>query len=156
MTTNITGVGKPRRRFGAPKNWRIQFLAALAETSNVTASADKAEISPSWVYKTRREDHAFARQWLVALCDGYDRLEMDVLKRLRDGEKRDGGETRFDNAAAIRLLSLHKGDVARARALRDNSEEDAVLESIDAMIDAMRERSSANTPIDADRDDALG
>lgn len=133
-----------RRRFGAPKNWRATFLAALAETSNVTASAERADISQTWVYKTRREDPEFAQQWLQALGEGYDNLEMDVLRRLRTGAVRDEDGTKYDNASAIRLLALHKADATRARALRDNRDEEAVLESIDALIDKMRQRAAAN------------
>jgi hypothetical protein len=151
MTVDTHGARKPRRRFGAPKNWRTTFLGALAETSNVKASAELADISQSWVYKTRREDQEFARQWLEALCEGYDNLEMDLVHRLRNGEIRDADGRKFDNAAAIRLLALHKADVARARALRDDLTEQAVLASIDAMLDAMRERTAANTG-----DDAIG
>lgn len=155
MTKSEDDGRKSRRRFGAPKNWRTTFLTALAETSNVSASAERADISRSWVNKTRREDPGFARQWLAALCEGYDNLEMDVLNRLRTGESRDPEGNKYDNAAAIRLLSLHRADVARARALRDNDDEEAVLESIDAMIDAMRGRAAANAALlrESDQDD---
>ncbi|RZJ96243.1 MAG: hypothetical protein EOO76_19820 [Novosphingobium sp.] len=135
---------RPRRRYGAPKNWRVTFLAALAETSNVTASAQRADISLSWAYKQRREDTEFARRWIEALCEGYDNLEMDVLHRLRAGALVDAAGHKHDNASAIRLLVMHKADVARARALKDDDDEQAVLESIDAMIDAMRQRGAAN------------
>jgi len=54
MTDDTGGAPARRRRFGAPKNWRETFLACLAETSNVTAAAQCADISLTWVYKTRR------------------------------------------------------------------------------------------------------
>jgi hypothetical protein len=147
------------RRYGAPKNWRDTFLTELADTSNVTAAAARACISLSWVYKTRREDADFARRWLAALCEGYDNLEMDVLYRLRSGKAADTEGAKFDNATAIRLLSAHRADVARARALRDDSDEKEVLDSIDAMIDRMRERATANDALlekGADPDGAGG
>ncbi|MEY4160731.1 MAG: hypothetical protein RLZZ136_1352 [Pseudomonadota bacterium] len=128
------------RRHGAPKNWRQTFLAALADTSNVTAAADRANISPSWVYKTRREDAEFARQWLNALCEGYDNLEMDLLHRLRSGEGKEADGRKFDNATAFRLLVAHKQNVARQHALRDNESEEEILAAINAKLDAMRER----------------
>jgi hypothetical protein len=136
----------PRRR-GAPKNWRQTFLAVLADTSNITAAAERASISLSWVYKTRREDAEFAKAWLASLCEGYDNLEMEVLGRLRSGKATDAAGGKFDNATAIRLLSAHRADVARARALRDDSDEHDVLDSIDAMIDKMRERAAANSTL---------
>lgn len=141
------GAKAPGRRRGAPENWRQTFLAALAESSNVTASAASADISPSWVYKTRREDHSFARSWLAALCEGYDNLEMDLLCRLRNGESKDTADRKFDNATALRSLIAHRTSVAQERALRDNRNEQEVLDSIDAMIDKMRERAAANTAL---------
>ena len=135
------------RRYGAPKNWKQTFLKGLAETSNVTASAKAADIALSWVYKTRREDADFAHRWLQALCEGYDNLEMDLLHRLRSGGKHDAEGAVFDNGAAIRLLSLHRTNAARARALRENEDEQAVLDSIDAMIDEMRSRALAHAEI---------
>lgn len=87
----------PRRR-GAPKNWRATFLATLADTSSIKGAAKAANISPTWVYKTRREDPTFRRQWFDALCEGYDNLEMDLLLRLRMGESKDADAPKFDNA----------------------------------------------------------
>lgn len=144
MSKDESDDGRSGRRFGAPKNWRAQFLVALAETSHVTASAKQASIGLSCVYKTRRNDATFARQWLAALCEGYDNLEIELLRRFRAGESSDTAGNKHDNASAIRLLGMHKSDVARARALRDNEDEQAVLDSIDAMIDAMRLRAAAN------------
>lgn len=138
------GAKAPGRRRGAPKNWKQTFLNGLAETSNVTASATEASISLSCVYKTRRHDTDFARRWLQALCEGYDNLEMDLLHRLRGGGTHDAEGKAFDNGAAIRLLSLHRTNAARARALRENEDEQAVLDSIDAMIDEMRRRTLAH------------
>lgn len=147
MSKPSPGAVKPCRPPRAPKNWKQTFLAALADSSNVTASAKRAGTSLSWVYKTRREDAAFARKWLSALCEGYDNLEMDLLCRLRSGESKDAAGNKHDNAMAIRLLTLHRADAARGRALRESDEEQAVLESIDAMIDAMRKRAAANAQL---------
>lgn len=128
------------RRHGAPKNWRATFLATLADTSNVTAAAERAVISLSWAYKTRREDLAFARQWSRALCEGYDNLEMELLHRLRSGEARDGDGRKFDNATAFRLLIAHREAVAREKGRRADESEEEILASINAKIDAMRQR----------------
>jgi len=136
-----------RRRHGAPKNWRRTFLDALAETSNVSAAAERSEISLSWVYKTRRDDGEFARGWQTALCEGYDNLEMDLLFRLRSGQSKDTEGNKYEFATALRLLSQHRATVARERAMRDNCDEQAVLDSIDQMIDEMRERSAANAAL---------
>lgn len=135
------------RRYGAPKNWRDLFLVALADTSNVTASAAAADISVSWVYKTRREDRTFARRWQAALCEGYDNLKIELLHRLRLGisEATDskGAARKFDNASALRLLALHRSAVSRERALREHESEEAVLASINAKLETMRARQKA-------------
>lgn len=152
MTRPKNGPVTPGKRYGMPRTWRQAFLTTLAETSNVTAAAEKAGISLSGVYKTRKDDPAFARAWEIALCAGYDSLEMEVLSRLRSGDAESG--KKFDNAAAIRLLGLHRANAARARALRENEDEQAVLDSIDAMIDEMRNRAAANAAIIAEDDTA--
>ena len=121
------------------KHWRTYFLQALAATSNVTASADEAGVSTSRAYKARREHPEFAAQWRAALHEGYEHLEMEVLAYLRGNAP----ERKLDVANAIRLLAAHRDTVARMRALEDESDEQEVLDSIDAMIDEMRQRSIA-------------
>jgi hypothetical protein len=128
------------KRTRAPRNWRQTFLATLADSSNISEAAESAQISVSWVYKTRREDPEFFRKWLNALCEGYDNLEMDLLHRLRTGETKDADGRKFDNATAFRLLVAHKQSVARQHAMRDNESEEEILASINAKLDAMRER----------------
>lgn len=126
-------------------DWSRTFLSELAASSNVSASARKAGIHPSTAYEARRTDPEFNRQWRTALCEGYDHLEMDLLHRLRMGEikpARDAkrGVRTFDNATAFRLLAAHREAAAQERAIRENQDADAILASIDAKLDSMRER----------------
>ena len=144
------------RRFGAPKNWRTTFLACLAETSNVTAAAECADISLSWVYKTKREDRDFAEAWLVALCEGYDNLEMELLCRLRHGEARDVPAVKYDNATALRLLLAHRDARARYQAQRDNVSAEEVRASIDAKLARLREQVQIRETADAEAMKASG
>jgi hypothetical protein len=139
MTHEPGGAPVRRRRFGAPKNWREKFLACLAETSNVTASAECAEISLSWVYKTKREDRQFAEAWLVALCEGYDHLELELLHRLRHGESRDVPAVKYDNATALRLLLAHKDTRARFQARQDNVTAEEIRASLNAKLARLRD-----------------
>lgn len=125
------------------KHWRTYFLAALIETSNVTRAAEAAGISPSRAYRVRMEDADFYRQWLVALAEGYRNLEMELLGYLRDPAPRH----KMDVANAIRVLTLHRQTVAHQRAQDDDLSEQDVLESINAMIDEMRDRASANAAL---------
>lgn len=143
---NITIPPRMREQGGEQpidKHWRTYFLSALVETSNVKASAERAGISPSRAYKVKQEDPDFAAQWRAALFEGYEHLEMETLAYLRDPRP----EFKKDVAGAIRLLVLHREEAARQRALEDNRSEQEVLDSIDAMIDEMRERAQANAAL---------
>lgn len=132
-------VDHPRRG-----NWRTTFIEALAETSNVTASAARACVPIRTVYKLRREDPVFRALWRAALHEGYDNLEMELLGHLRDPA---AAARKIDVTAALRLLVAHRETVARERALREDDDEQEVLESIDRFIDDMRQRRAANAAI---------
>lgn len=125
---------KPR----AKPQWRHAFLDALAETSNVSEAARRADIPASRAYKARREESAFAEAWHDALLEGYAHLELETLHRLRSGTGRE--DNKFDIANALRLLMLHRETVARERASRSREDEDSVLASLNARIEAMRSR----------------
>jgi hypothetical protein len=123
--------------------WNKPFLIELAATSNVAASARAAGVHTRVVYEARRSDTEFARHWQVALCEGYELLEMELLARLREGEikPRPGakrGVRAYDNATALRLLGAHRENAARARAIREDEDTDAILAGIDAKLERMR------------------
>ena len=129
-------------RFGrAPSPSQIQrtFLEALGETSNVTASAERAGTSTREVYKLRREDREFARKWQAALYEGYVNLEMEVLGFLRDPDP----TRKMDVANALRLLAAHKEAIAKERAVRTNVSAAEVRASIDRKVEALRQQVSA-------------
>lgn len=121
------------------EDWRPAFLEALAATSNVKASATKAKISTSTAYAARRADRSFRQQWRIALCEGYDQLEMELLQRLRSGQ-RPTTKTKFDNATALRLLMAHRAEVSKERALQEQEDEAAILASLTNKLNLMRER----------------
>lgn len=121
------------------RHWRGAFLVALAATSNVTAAAAAAGISPSRAYKLRGMEPAFARMWRDALLEGYEHLEMELLHRLRFGDPKDG-ERKFDNATALRLLTQHSETVARERALREHEDVSEIRASIEARLIRLREQ----------------
>lgn len=130
-----TGANKGRR---INTRWRDQFLETLAQTSNVTKSAVEAGVDPSRAYRARTNEPDFARRWLSALWEGYTHLEMEVLRRLREGElKTDDGE-KYDFANAIRLLSAHRDNAARAQAEQRNVSAHEVRASIDRKVDEIR------------------
>lgn len=128
--------------------WSKAFLAELAATSNVTASASKAGIHTWQAYEARRTRPEFNRAWQQALCEGYDHLEMELLARLRTGEVKPAagakrGVRAFDNATAFRLLAAHRDSAARQRAVRSHEDAEAIIASINRKLDLMRQRRQA-------------
>ena len=119
------------------------FLEYLAESSNVTRSANRADISTGSVYQKRRQDPAFARKWLAALYEGYLHLEMEVVRRLREGEMQGQNADKYDFANAIRLLSAHRDNAARAQAEQHNVTAAEVRASIDRKVEAIRQQVQA-------------
>ena len=149
-----TGAAPSRARKTGLPEWTSLFLAELANTSNVTAAAKAAKVSTSVAYDLRRNSGEFNRRWQVALCEGYDNLEMDLLHRVRMGEiKPLAGAKKairaFDNATAFRLLAAHRESAARQRAIRDSEDSDAVLARINAKLERMRRRVAAVAETDA-------
>lgn len=150
--------GTPRRvcktaKKKASGSWPNTFIAALAETSNVTASAKRANISLGHVYKLRRSQPDFRRRWQEALCEGYAHLEMEVLRRLRNGDNASADGGKFDFANALRVLAAHGGTVKREAARQEAVDEEAVLASITAKIAVLRcsrEETQPAAPAEAD------
>jgi hypothetical protein len=95
---------------------REAFLAALAESSNVSASAKKAGTRAARAYAERRKDSVFAAAWHKALCEGYARLEAELLaEALRPASGQIGENTLKYRAIKVRLgttlLTLHRASV---------------------------------------------
>ena len=133
---------KPQLKTGEPpalnRHWRGLFLDVLAETSNVSEAARRAGVNASRAYKIRREEIAFAKQWHDALIEGYEHLELELLSRLRTGEAKDG--PKHDNAAALRLLALHRDTMAREHAQRRNMDAARARKIIDAKLEELRQQ----------------
>lgn len=121
-------------------HWQKHFLDHLAQSSNVTASAKVAGVTPSVAYLYRRQDAQFARAWLFALYEGYLHLEMEVLRRLREGDTHTQANEKYDFANAIRLLGAHRENAARAQAEQRNVSAAEVRASIDRKVEAIREQ----------------
>lgn len=95
---------------------RQRFLAALSATANVALSAAAAGIAVRNLYYHRQHNPGFAREWLLALQMGYDRLEMALLESAKLGSFADDDWRRNDPPAippmsanqALQLLYLHQ------------------------------------------------
>ncbi|MEL6540402.1 MAG: hypothetical protein AAFN04_02180 [Pseudomonadota bacterium] len=136
--TKIKRQLKDGEEAGLNRHWRGVFLDFLAETSNVSESARRAGVNPSRAYKVRREEPDFARLWLAALWEGYTHLEMEVLRRLREGDAATDDKTKYDFANAIRLLSAHRDNASQAQAEERNVSAAEVRASIDRKVEAIR------------------
>lgn len=72
--------GKLQMRAAQPgkltKQCEQAFLAALSATANVRLSAAAAGAAEAAFYRRRRQNPAFAREWFLALQEGYEQLEM--------------------------------------------------------------------------------
>jgi len=123
---------KPRKKINA--NWPPMFLGALADSSCVRTAAATAGIEPGRAHRRRRDNPKFAAEWRAALAEGYDHLEMEMLAALRGQD----GARKMDLPNAVRLLTAHRKTMAEIRAAQEPDDEQAVLASIDEMIDRMR------------------
>ena len=83
---------------------------------------------------------------------------MELLHRLRTGELKPAsgakrGVRAFDNATALRLLAAHRESAARQRAIRSSEDAEAIVLSINAKLERMRQRMLAPPAIDVEPHD---
>ncbi len=138
--TNATCANDTQANAATDRHWRTRFLDHLAETSNVTRSAAHAGIEISRVYRLRRAQPDFGQAWQVALSEGYSHLEMEVLRRLREGDFKTSDGEKFDFANAIRLLAAHRDAATTGQSRERDVSADEVRESIDRKIEEIRRR----------------
>ena len=131
---------------------RAAFLAHLAETANVSASARAAKISASRAYHERQRFPAFRTQWQDALAEGYARLEAELLaEALRPASGNLKDITLKSRQMKVRLgmtlLSLHRASVRGAKPTlpappaRSRAE---IRAGWEAELDAMKDRMTAD------------
>lgn len=120
--------------------WRDHFLEALAQSSNVTNAAQMAGVDTSKAYRARTNEPEFARRWMAALAVGYEHLEMEVLRRLREGQIQTENGDKFDFGSAIRLLSSHRENAAQSKAANRNVSAAEIRASIDRKVEEIRLR----------------
>ena len=142
-----------RRRIS--RSWRRIFLIALGQTSDIGFACKTAGVPVELAYSARREELDFAIAWRRALLEGYENLELETLYYLRTG-KPPVADTKFDVLNAIRLIKGQADVAARERTAREEDDEQGVLDSIDRMLDGMRERAAANAALlEEDADETI-
>lgn len=72
---------RARRR----RKWERGFIAALAETGNVSRAAKAAQIGRDAAYRLRGSDPDFARLWEEAEIEAAAMLEAEARRRAVDG-----------------------------------------------------------------------
>lgn len=122
------------------RHWRKRFLETLATTSNAARAAEVAKVNLTRAYDARRTEPEFARAWQAAIADGYLNLEMEMIRRLRDGDLTTTNGDKFDFANAIRLLGARRdGSAGGQNDVRDVSTAE-VRASINRKIEDIRRR----------------
>lgn len=96
------------------------FLDALAESSNVAASARAAGVSANAMYRERRRNAGFAARWHEALCEGFARLEAELLSEALIAPTGNVKEATLKSRAqkyrlGLSLLAAHRAAVRGAK-----------------------------------------
>lgn len=132
---------------------RQRFLAALSATANVSLAAAAAGHSPVSFYRHRHRDPGFAREWLLALELGYDRLKMALLESWQvesaaDDDWRHNAPPEMPPmtpAQALHLMQLHQKEVVLGTKpltgrLRPGETREARLAMLALLYEARQER----------------
>jgi hypothetical protein len=127
----LVGPNKPQMQRESRRSWtrekEREFLSMLAETCNVTRSAEAVGMSVGGANKRRRRNAAFAAAWREAIGIAYQRLELALLDRAFNGTEKvitrhDGSQDRmreYPNQLGLSLLKMHRGSVAAAETAAD-------------------------------------
>jgi hypothetical protein len=97
-----------------------KFLDILAETSNVSAAARAAGVAGNAMYRERRRNPAFAARWHDALCEGFARLEAELLSEALVAPNGNVKEATLKSRAqkyrlGLSLLAAHRAAVRGAK-----------------------------------------
>lgn len=146
----IAGAAKSAKAQRAGKRQLDLFLDALAETSNVAASAREAGVTAGAVYRERRRCAEFARRWHQALCEGFVRLETELLSEAlmaANGNVKDATlKARAQKyRLGLALLAAHRSAVrgVKSAAVGEVASEDGAKERLTLRLMDMRERAEA-------------
>jgi hypothetical protein len=124
-TRNAGGPAQPlAERWTSEK--RTAFLAHLAQSCDVRGACRKIGMTPDGLYRERQRNPSFRAAWQTALAQGYDMLELEMLRRAMTGVVRTvtttaakGKRTRtieYPDTVELNLLALHRKSIAEQRA----------------------------------------
>lgn len=151
----VVGSANPKvrrpRRYEWTKAREKAFFTALAETCNVTLSAEAAGMSAAGAYWRRKRDAAFRAGWADAIATAYQRLELVMLDRALNGTekivvRKDGSEERmreYPNQVAMHLLKMHRDSAMAVIEEPPENEIEEVRERLFEKLQRLRKRIEA-------------
>jgi hypothetical protein len=106
---------------GCKQGWFDPFLAALAQTANVSAACQSARVSRTLAYRQRKTSQTFAARWKEALETAVDALELEARRRAMgwlESELSEGGDRmrevhKHSDTLLIFLLKAHRPEKYR-------------------------------------------
>ncbi|HEX8262713.1 MAG TPA: hypothetical protein VF547_07555 [Allosphingosinicella sp.] len=122
-----------KRKDALTESEKETFLSTFAETCNIAHSARTVGRKERVFRDLKKRDPGFAADWMATLRESYDLLEAEMARRARFGTRKDvfhqGRRVArirvFNDAMALRLLSLHRSSVERMRAAESAPRRDA-------------------------------
>ncbi len=126
-----------------------QFLEALAESSNVAASARAAGVTGNAMYRERRRNEGFAARWHEALCEGFARLEAELLSEALVAPSGNVKDATLKSRAqkyrlGLALLAAHRAAVRGAKLPGGGTgTQGSAKERLRAKLDAIRANAAA-------------
>jgi len=137
-----------------------QFLESLAESSNVAASARAAGVTGNAMYRERRRNEGFAARWHEALCEGFARLEAELLSEALVAPSGNVKDATLKSRAqkyrlGLALLAAHRAAVRGAKLPGGGGAATlgSAKERLRAKLYAMQEQMEAEAAGDVERDD---
>lgn len=124
-----TGNTAPRLRTTRTiQHARDSFLAALAETGNITRSCQKAKVPRQTAYDWKHADADFAQKWEAAVELGVDALEDEATRRAKEGTDKPvfhqgeqcGTIREFSDTLMVCLLKARRPDKFKERSQVDS------------------------------------
>lgn len=130
----------------APKPWVKRFLKYLAQSGNVSWSAEKAHVRAGAAQLERRNNPVFAAQWAEAMEASLSVLEVEARRRAVEGTlvpvyskaKQIGTIRKHSDQLLMFLLKAAKPEVYRDNVSIEHNMGERTLSTAAALISAMR------------------
>jgi hypothetical protein len=134
-----------------------KFLDILSETSNVSAAARAAGIAGTALYRERRRNPAYAARGHEALCEGFARLEAELLSEALIAPNGNVKDATLKSRAqkyrlGLSLLAAHRAAVRGVVPVAPGAGAADAKARLGAKIGAMQARVSAEAESSAEDD----